>query len=266
MPEGDTVWRTAQRLQRALSGSRLTAAELRVPRFATADLVGHEVLETVPRGKHVLTRLSGGLTLHSHLGMEGAWRIHAPGQRWNGGPAHQVRAVLCVAEQQAIGYRLPVLELLRTRDEHAAVGHLGPDLLGVDWDQREAERRLLSDPARLVGEALLDQRTLAGIGNVYRSELCFLARVSPWTPVSEVPDPRRLLLLARKLLRVNRDRLRRSTTGEARTDRLLWVYGRAGRPCMRCGTSVRSIESGPVERPRLVYWCPRCQQDSGPAT
>lgn len=265
MPEGDTVWRTAQLLQRALSGARLTTAELRVPRFATADLGGREVLETVARGKHLLTRLSGELTLHSHLGMDGSWRIHPAGRRWSGGPAHQVRAVLCSAEQQAIGYRLPVLELLRTAEEPLVVGHLGPDLLGPDWDQVEALRRLLSDGSRPVGEALLDQRNLAGIGNVYRSELCFLLRISPWTPVGELPDPRRLVLLARRLLTVNRDRVKRSTTGELRGDRLLWVYGRAGRPCLRCHTSVRSAESGPAERRRLVYWCPRCQQDPGRA-
>lgn len=260
MPEGDTVWRTARELHQALSGDRLTAAELRVPRFATADLVGLGVLETVPRGKHLLTRLTEGLTLHSHLGMEGAWRVHRRGQRWSGGPAHQVRAVLCGAQRQVVGYRLPLLELVRTRDEHITLGHLGPDLLGPDWDEEEAERRLLSDPARPVAEALLDQRNLAGIGNVYRSELCFLARVAPWTPVGQLPDLPRILLLARRLLWVNRDRPRRSTTAETRGERLLWVYGRTGRPCMRCGAGVASTESGPPKRRRLVYWCPRCQR------
>lgn len=261
MPEGDTIWRTARQLNDALAGAPLRSAELRVPRFATADLGGREVLETVPRGKHLLTRLSGGLTLHTHLGMDGSWRCHRPGARWNGGPAHQVRAVLTSSEQQAVGYRLPVVELLRTRDEHTVVGHLGPDLLGADWDQDEAWRRLSAVPDRPLGEALLDQRNLAGIGNVYRSELCFLVRLPPWAPLSAVSDPERLLRLAHRLLVLNRDRVRRATTDERRGDRPLWVYGRVRAPCLRCGTAIRAAEVGPPDRLRPVYWCPRCQPE-----
>lgn len=261
MPEGDTVWRTARQLNDALAGAWLRSAELRVPRFATAELSGREVLETVPRGKHLLTRLSGGLTLHTHLGMDGSWRCHPPGARWSGGPAHQVRAVLTSSERQAVGYRLPVVELLRTRDEQTVVSHLGPDLLGADWDQDEAWRRLSADSDRPLGEALLDQRNLAGIGNVYRSELCFLVRLAPWAPLCAVSDPQRLLRLAHRLLQLNRDRVRRTTTGERRGDRLLWVYGRAKAPCLRCGTAIRSTELGPPGRLRPVYWCPRCQPE-----
>lgn len=264
MPEGDTVWRTAQLLHEALSGAPLTRAELRVPKFATADLSGREVLETVPRGKHLLTRLAGGLTLHSHLGMDGAWRVQPPGERWRGGPAHQIRAILGTAGHTAVGYRLPVLELLRTREESAVVGHLGPDLLGPDWDLDEALRRLLADPARPLGEALLDQRNLAGIGNVYRSELCFLVRVPPWLPVGDLAAPERLLALAKKLLEANRARPERSTTGERRRDRLLWVYGRQRRPCLRCGTAIATAELGPPAERRPAYWCPRCQPDRAP--
>ena len=123
--------------------------------------------------------------------MEGAWRVYDPGERWRGGPAHQIRAVLATAEHTAVGYRLPVLELLRTEDEEQAVGHLGPDLLGPDWDPDTALRNLLADPGRRIGEALLDQRNLAGIGNVYMCELCFLARATPWLPVGELSLPRR---------------------------------------------------------------------------
>ncbi|UGY93971.1 DNA-formamidopyrimidine glycosylase family protein [Streptomyces gobiensis] len=245
MPEGDTVWRTARHLDAALSGARLTRGELRVPRFATADLTGREVLETVSRGKHMLTRLEGELTLHSHLGMDGAWRVHAPDERWRGGPAHQIRAILGTAAHTAVGYRLPVLELLRGRDESTALGYLGPDLLGPDWGPEEALRRLLAEPARAVGEALLDQRNLAGIGNIYGSELCFLARVPPWTPIGEIPGPGRLVALAHRLLLANRDR-RRSR---------LWVYGREHRPCLRCGSRIRTAELGG----RPAYWCPTCQ-------
>ncbi|WP_431783366.1 Fpg/Nei family DNA glycosylase [Streptomyces chumphonensis] len=265
MPEGDTVWRTARRLHVALSGERLSRGELRVPAFATADLAGREVVETLPRGKHLLTRLSGGLTLHSHLRMDGAWRLYAAGERWSGGPGHQIRAVLENAERAAVGYRLPVLELLPTREEARVVGHLGPDLLGPDWDAAEALRRLRSAPGRDVGEALLDQRNLAGVGNVYRSELCFLARVPPWTPVGEVASLDRLVELARRLLDANKARPDRVTTGDRRRGRQLWVYGRQHRPCLRCGTPVaRGEAAGPPGAPRPVYWCPRCQPEGRP--
>ncbi|MFE0046073.1 DNA-formamidopyrimidine glycosylase family protein [Streptomyces albireticuli] len=261
MPEGDTVWRTAQRLHGALAGEPLTRSDLRVPRLATVDLTGRRVLDVLPRGKHLLTRVEGGLTLHSHLRMDGSWRVFAPGERWRGGPSHQIRAVLANAAHTAVGYRLPVLELLRTADEAAVVGHLGPDLLGPDWDAAEALRRLLADPARPLGEALLDQRNLAGIGNVYKSELCFLLRVSPWLPVAELPAPERLPTLAKKLLEANKGRPTRITTADARRDHQLWVYGRAGRPCRRCGTVLRTADQGTPGQERPTYWCPRCQPD-----
>jgi endonuclease VIII len=263
MPEGDTVWRTARQLHDALASAPVTRCDLRVPQLATVDLTGRRVLEAVARGKHLLTRFEGGLTLHSHLGMEGSWRVARAGGRWPaGGPSHEIRALLGTAGALAVGYRLPVLELLRTAEEARAVGHLGPDLLGTDWDPQEALRRLLADPARPVGEALLDQRNLAGVGNVYRSELCFLARVPPWTPVGEVPGPQRLVALARRLLVANRSRVRRSTTGELQRDRGLYVYGRARRPCRRCGGPIRSGELGPPGEQRIAYWCPRCQPEA----
>lgn len=188
MPEGDTVLQTATRLHEALAGQVLTRSDLRVPRFATADLSGRTVLDVTARGKHLLTRIEGGLTLHSHLRMDGAWRVYAPDERWRGGPGHQIRAILANEEHIAVGYRLPVLELLRTSEEDRAVGHLGPDLLGPDWDPGPALDRLRAAPERPLGEALLDQRNLAGIGNVYKCELCFLARVTPWLPVGALPD------------------------------------------------------------------------------
>lgn len=254
------MWRTAHRLHEALGGAVLTRSDLRVPKFATADLTGRRVLGVVPRGKHLLARVEGELTLHSHLGMEGAWRVYAADERRRGGPAHQVRAVLGTEAHTAVGVRLRVVELLRTSDEERVVGHLGPDLLGGDWDPAEAVRRLLADPARPLGEALLDQRNLAGIGNVYRSELCFLAQVPPWLPVGQAPAPDRLVALARRLLEANKARTGRSTTGERHRDRLLWVYGRGRRPCLRCGTAVRAAELGPPGEQRLTYWCPRCQR------
>ncbi|MFE8009752.1 Fpg/Nei family DNA glycosylase [Streptomyces sp. NPDC057418] len=266
MPEGDTVLQTARRLDAALAGHVLTRSDLRVPRFATADLTGRTVLDVTARGKHLLTRIEDGLTLHSHLRMDGAWRVYRPGERWRGGPAHQIRAVLSNAEHTAVGYRLPVLELLRTQDEERVVGHLGPDLLGPGWDPDTALRNLLAEPARPLGEALLDQRNLAGIGNVYKCELCFLARVTPWLPVGELPQPlaTRLVGTAKQLLEANRDRPARTTTGPTAAygrggaRERLFVYGRARRPCLRCRTPIRSSDQD--DRP--TYWCPRCQ--SGP--
>ncbi|MET8135475.1 MULTISPECIES: DNA-formamidopyrimidine glycosylase family protein [unclassified Streptomyces] len=264
MPEGDTVWQAARRLHVALAGKVLTHSDLRVPRYATADLTGRAVLDVTPRGKHLLTRIEGGLTLHSHLRMDGSWKVYETGRRWSGGPAHQIRAVLGTADRTAVGYRLPVLELLRTTDEARAVGHLGPDLLGPDWDPGKALENLLRDPDRPLGEALLDQRNLAGIGNVYKSELCFLLGVTPWLPVGSLPTDRaaQLPLLAKQLLEFNRDRPARATTG--RRDQNLFVYGRAPRPCLRCATPIRSANQGDGSGERPTYWCPRCQTGPTP--
>ncbi|MCT9010247.1 Fpg/Nei family DNA glycosylase [Streptomyces rhizosphaerihabitans] len=264
MPEGDTVWQAARRLHVALAGKVLTRSDLRVPRYATADLTGRAVLDVTPRGKHLLTRIEGGLTLHSHLRMDGSWKVYETGRRWSGGPAHQIRAVLGTADRTAVGYRLPVLELLRTSAEARTVGHLGPDLLGQDWDPGKALENLLRDPDRPLGEALLDQRNLAGIGNVYKSELCFLLGVTPWLPVGSLPADRaaQLPLLAKKLLEFNRDRPARVTTGLR--DQNLFVYGRAPRPCLRCATPIRSANQGDGSRERPTYWCPRCQTGPTP--
>ncbi|MFB7471398.1 DNA-formamidopyrimidine glycosylase family protein [Kitasatospora sp. NPDC056184] len=264
MPEGDSVFRAAARLHAALAGQVLTTGELRVPAHATADLAGRRVLEVVPRGKHLLTRLEGGLTLHTHLRMDGRWVVFRPGERWTGAPLHQVRAVLGTERGTAVGYRLPVVELLRTGDEQRAVGHLGPDLLGPDWDRAEAVRRLLAHPGRPVAEALLDQRNLAGIGNVYANELCYLAGVTPWTPVGELPSADRLLARAHQLLDANRLRSGHVTTGDTRRGHQQWVYDRAGRPCARCGSTVLTAEHGTAPQQRPAYWCPSCQRGPAP--
>src|SRR5580658_3282541 len=152
MPEGDVVWRTARQLHGALAGRVLTASDFRVPRYATTSLAGRAVTETVPRGKHLLTRVEGGVTVHTHLRMDGSWRI---------GPAsgppprdYRIRLVLANAEHRAVGYLLGIVEVLATAAEDQVVGHLGPDLLGPDWDAAEAVGRLLADPERAAGEAL----------------------------------------------------------------------------------------------------------------
>ncbi|MFI2609584.1 DNA-formamidopyrimidine glycosylase family protein [Kitasatospora sp. NPDC018619] len=264
MPEGDSVYRAAARLHEALAGRPLTSADLRVPAHATADLTGRRVLEVLPRGKHLLARFEGGLTLHTHLRMDGRWAVYRPGERWNGGPDWQIRAVLGTDGATAVGYRLPVVELLRTADEPRVVGHLGPDLLGPDWDPVEAVRRLLARPGRPVVEALLDQRNLAGIGNVYANELCFVAGVTPWTEVGELPHPDRLVERARQMLEANKLRPGHITTGDTRPGYQHWVYGRAGRPCPRCVTPVAAGRQGEPPRDRAVFWCPYCQRGPAP--
>jgi endonuclease-8 len=255
MPEGDTVWQTARRLA-VLSGQQLTATDFRVPSVATVDLGGRRVLETVARGKHLLTRFEGDTTLHTHLKMEGRWDVHPAGSRWRR-PAHEARVVLRTPTHEAVGFSV-VLDLVPTADEGLLVGHLGPDLLGPDWDPAEAVRRLEASAEMSIGQALLDQRHLAGLGNVYRAELCFIAGVDPRSPVSSVPDLVRLVDRAHALLVANRDRPDRITTGDRRPGRRLWVYRRRG-PCLRCGTPIQVGELGPEGQERTIWWCPRCQ-------
>jgi endonuclease-8 len=259
------VWLAAQRLHDALAGRVLTTSDFRVPQLATTDLTGREVLSVTPRGKHLLTRIEGGLTLHTHFRMDGTWHLYRPGERRRGGPDWQVRVVLTNAEWEAVGYRLPVVELLATADEARAVGHLGPDVLGPDWDVEEAVRRLRSDPAREIGMALLDQRNLAGLGNLYRIEMLFLRGLTPWLPVSEVPDLRGLVEVGRRLMLANRGRIEQSTTGSLRRGETHWVFERTGRPCRRCSTPIASAEQGEPPYQRQSYWCPHCQLGPAPA-
>ena len=272
MPEGDTVWLAAARMHTALAGEVLVEADLRVPQAATVDLVGRRVVEVVARGKHMLTRLdaaegAGGLTLHTHFRMDGSWHLVRRGDRWAGGPAWQVRAVLGTRDWQAVGYRLPLVEVLPTDEEEAAVGHLGPDLLGPDWDEGEVLRRLGARPDREVAPALLDQRNLAGIGLLYATETCFLRGVSPWTPVGDVPDLPAAVRTARRLMLANRGRWEQTTTGDTRRGREHWVFKRGGMPCRRCGTRVRVAAQGEASAPeqaRVTAWCPHCQRGPSP--
>ena len=263
MPEGDTVWLAAKRMHEAFAGEVLTTSDFRVPQLATTDLSGRLVHEVVPRGKHMLTRLSGGLTLHTHFRMDGSWHLYRHGDRWSGGPAWQVRVVLENRSWQAVGYRLPVVELVE--DEQEAVGHLGPDLLADDWDEDEALRRLREDPSREVGMALLDQRCLAGLGNLYRTEVLFLRGLTPWVTVADVPDLPALVRSGRRLMMANRGHWEQTTTGSMRRGEDHWVFERAGQPCRRCGTRIVSAEQGAQPYARLSYWCPRCQVGPAPA-
>src|SRR5262245_13292252 len=262
MAEGDTVHATADRLHETLAGQAFTRTDFRVPRAATADLSGQVVREVAARGKHLLIRTDAELSIHSHLGMDGSWRVDVPGERRRG-RAFEVRAVLETETAVAVGHRLRTLEVIRTKAEAKVLAHLGPDVLGSDWDAAEATRRLTAAPDREVGEALIDQAVMAGPGNVYRSEVCFLGGVDPRTPVGDVEDPARLVELMGTAMDANRGGGRRVTTGDPRPGHELWVYGRRGRPCRRCGTPVRSFEQGDAGSRRIVFACPSCQPVRG---
>lgn len=250
MPEGDTVFRTAAVLREALAGKTLTRCDVRVPQFATVDLTGQTVDEVLSRGKHLFIRV-GSASIHSHLKMDGSWqlgRVRAP--------AHKIRIVLGTADGTASGVDLGILEILPRADDLAAVAHLGPDLLGPDWSAGVAAAALVADPERPLAEALLDQRVMAGVGNVYANELCFVFGLLPTAPVRSVADPLRVVTRAQQMLWANRLRVSRTTTGDTRRGRELWVYGRAGLPCRRCGTPVLTDAGGQ----RVSYWCSSCQR------
>lgn len=303
MPEGDTVYRQAAALSTALTSELLVSSDFRVPDYATLDLSGEPVESVVARGKYLLMRV-GELSIQSHLRMEGTWHVYARGAqeggqagrfpRWRR-PAHTARCILTTEDHQAVGFSLGELHVLPRAEEAAALSHLGPDLLGPDWDAEEARRRLLHDQQRSIGVALLDQRNLAGIGNVFRSEICFLARVHPAVPVGELegspeappdgmqiagPDGppsgrpgvtlNRILDLALRLLSVNSLRTRRRTTGTAGSTPDYWVYARRGQACLRCRTRIVRAELGEEDlrrravQDRVIYFCPSCQPTPQP--
>ena len=257
MPEGDTVLLTATRLDTALRAQRLLRTDFRVPAFATVDLSGQTVRDVIARGKHLLLRTDGGITVHSHLKMDGRWDVYArPEVRGIG--RHDVRVVLVAERAVAVGRRLGILEVIPTAQESRILGHLGPDVLGPDWDAGEALRRLVADPQQQIGSALIDQRVMAGPGNIYRCEVCFLRGLDPSTPVGEVPDPSAVVDLMKRLMEANRSTGRQVTTGNTRRGSEHWVYGRAGLPCRRCGTRILRDEGIPGQHP-ITYRCPSCQ-------
>lgn len=272
MPEGDTLFRTAAGLRPYLVGRTVTAARAGgpgpVPQLER--IVGREICAVESLGKNLLIRFDNGLEIRTHLRMNGTWHRYRPGERWRRPPG-RARLVIEVPGAVAVCFDAPVVELLEQRAEavHPALGGLGPDLLAVTFDADEAIRRL-RDPVRggvTIGEALVDQRALAGIGNVYKSEALWLERVSPFARVGELDDAtlHRLVDTARRLLLHNaspaRGPERVTTAGDRGAPGPLYVYRRTGRPCRRCGMAIASGRQG-SDLPRTTYWCVSCQ---GPA-
>ena len=260
MPEGDTVHLAAARLAATLEGRTLAKTEFRVPQHATADLSGKRVERVTARGKHLLFRIEGGVTLHTHFKMEGVWHLYRPGERWRV-PGRAVRVVLQTEETTAVGADLAVVDLVRTDEEHTVVGHLGPDPLGEDWDADEAQARLEKHPDVAIGEALLDQTVMAGPGNIYRCEICFLRGTHPDVPVRDAGDLRALVDLTKRLMEANRATGMQITTGDRRRGHERWVYGRRALPCRRCGTPIAKRTERRDGAARPTYWCPSCQPD-----
>ncbi|MEP7765251.1 DNA-formamidopyrimidine glycosylase family protein [Sanguibacter sp. 25GB23B1] len=255
MPEGDTVLLTARRLDAALSGRTLDRAELRWPRVPVGDLAGLVVVETRAYGKHLLTRFDDGRTLHTHLRMDGSWRVARTGTPGASARGAFVRAVLANDTWTCIGHRLGMLDLVRTRDEHQLVGHLGPDILADDFT--EHLERLVPDgtvaepfAGRLVGELLLDQTFVAGIGTLFACEGLFRLEMWPWAAARDVDVSTLLLVIRRHMLR--------GVTAPV-DGRQVKVHARAGRPCARCRTPLArgTVGSAPTDRP--MFYCPSCQ-------
>jgi endonuclease-8 len=267
VPEGDTVFRTATRLNQALAGEPLTTTELRWPGLSTLDFRGVATQEVVSRGKNILQRLANGVTIHSHLRMVGQWRVDSTDRLTSRALANpQIRAVLGTAAWTAVGLRLGDLHVVETSDETRLVGHLGPDVLGTDWDPGEAARRLRASPAT-IGAALLDQRNLAGVGTLYAAEALFLERVNPWTPAAALDEVAVAAIVdrAHTLLDAGRRHAIQTTTGSRRRGETAWVHARSGRPCRRCGETLRISAVGEPPRERTMFYCPRCQGGLSPS-
>ncbi|QQD75147.1 Fpg/Nei family DNA glycosylase [Curtobacterium sp. YC1] len=262
MPEGDSVHRLAARL-RQVDGAVVLRGELRGGDAAGRSLAGRRVLGHDTHGKHLLTRFDDGTTLHTHLRMQGSWTLTGAGRRLPAHAARDAQVRMAFDDGRTLwGLSLPVVEHVATADVPRVLAYLGPDLLHDPFDAADAADRLAARPDRAVRAALLDQRNVAGLGNLWVNELCFLRGAHPDTPVDRV-DVDALLVLARRMLlhSATVPAAYQVTTGRTRRGERHWVVGRAGRPCLRCGTAV--VARDDVERvgspPRRVWWCPRCQ-------
>ncbi|MDQ1122867.1 DNA-formamidopyrimidine glycosylase family protein [Microbacterium trichothecenolyticum] len=262
MPEGDSVYRLRQRLATATRGARVSEGELRSGAAAGASLAGRTIVSYDTHGKHLLTRFDDGSTLHTHLRMQGSWTITRAGRALPAVPRSRARVRLRLDDGREVwGLDLPVVQLVDTARERDVIGHLGPDPLRADWDAPEAKRRLLRRPERPFVAALLDQTRIAGLGNLWVNELAFLRGIHPFAPIGAT-DLDALLALAARCLRVSATvpGMYQVTTGDRRPGSSHWVAGRAGRPCLRCGTPVHvrdEVYDDPEQR--RTWWCPRCQ-------
>lgn len=253
MPEGDSVLQLSRRLQ-FMTGREVLHTSLRVPSVALTTFDGDITERVWPYGKHLFMQF-GDRILHTHLKMEGTWAIHRVGDRWRK-PGHTARVVLHLADThpiEIVGHSLGFVRVFGVDDYHEQIAHLGPDVLG-EWDPGEAQRRIEAEPQASIGEALLEQRNLAGVGNEYRAEICYLAGVHPARPVGEV-DVGKILHITRRIMWANRHAPVRVTTGVRRAGETTYVFGRHGRPCRRCGTMIQRAWLGE----RIIWWCPACQ-------
>ena len=275
MPEGDTIFRTARNLGRALMGKALTGFYSTYPRLTRfhddTPLTGQTVDRVEARGKWMLIYFSGGGILASHLLMNGRWHIYRHGERWQL-PRFQMRIVIENELYQAVGFRVPVAEMhtARSLERHTRIPRPDSDLLSADFDAEAALERLLARPNDAIADALLDQTVLAGIGNVFKSEICFVNGINPFRPVATLTREAAAgtIASAQKLLRANvledsgdlivtyRGQQRRTTHNSDPTASL-WVYGRNSEPCRRCGEAIRRRIQG--DDARVTFWCPRCQ-------
>jgi endonuclease-8 len=258
MPEGDTIHYAANRIRPVLEGRIPDAISTPHPRFGRdrwpERLEGRAVTEVSAHGKHLFLRFDGDLTVHSHLRMTGAWRVHPEGARWARSP-RRAWLVITKEDNNVVQFDGPVLELLtetrRRFDRRLAM--LGPDIVADEFDAAAAIRRLREDdPTRGIGDALLDQRTIAGIGNLWRAEGCWLARVDPWRPTAAVTDAE-----ITTIIDALRPRMRESA-GDGNQGRHRNIYNNAGRACPRCGTAIAARGQG--DDNRTTYWCPGCQR------
>ena len=270
MPEGDTIHRAAAALDRALAGRTILRFESVFPRLTRIDvdhpLSGRTIQRVTARGKHLLIWFSGDLVLRTHMRMKGAWHLYRRGERWQR-PRHEMRVVISTDVFDAVAFNVPVAEFGTERETERALSVLGPDLLADDFDVAAAARRIAERADAAIADALLDQHAVAGIGNVYKSEALFAARINPFTPVRDLPheDVERVASIAQKMMQANICRnltggttsTARRTTGRMDPSARLWVYGRAGQPCRRCGAPIRRSKQGPDAR--ATYWCERCQ-------
>jgi endonuclease-8 len=262
MPEGDTIHTTAQRLRDALAGHPITRFELRRdPRGVRVPPAGACITSVDAQGKHLLVRFDDGATLHTHMQLTGRWDLYAPGERWHR-PAYRARAIVEIDNgTTAVCFDAPIVELRRDRSARPptraarSLARLGPDLCTSDADLDVVLANLdRLDPATTLDDALLDQRVASGVGNVFKSEVCWAERLAPTTPIGALDAARRRASFstAHRMLLANVGTRRRTTYGAG-----LAVYGKAGRPCPRCRTPIRRARTGST--PRSTYWCPTCQ-------